>query len=425
MLSYCISGANRLFPLYTNVDSCAVTDNVGCRYITKVKLALKFLHRGVLGATRVILLPGAWNPPTVAHLEIARAARRHGDEVICILPRTFPHKGFEGAGFEARCRMLVALARHEPEISVALSNGGLYADIAEEAVESLGPDVEIAFALGRDAAERIASWDYGAPGVFDAFVNRHRLLVAARHGEYHPDSRHRNLIHVLPMKSTWDAVSSSEVRRRIMLGENWSGLVPASIAELVREIYSAEERGMEQHERQLVVDQLSASGARLDGLVQGLTVEQWEFCPGDGRWSIGQCVEHVTLVEKRVMGSIGKKLDQGDAQPRKADADRKAKDAEVARLIPDRTVRRNAPDAAQPAGEWRDAGQMLAEFRKTRHATTEFAGSTQGDLRNYFIPHGLFGELDCYQWLLALSLHGERHACQIEEIKATPGYPQK
>jgi hypothetical protein len=34
-----------------------------------------------------------------------------------------------------------------------------------------------------------------------------------------------------------------------------------------------------------------------------------------------------------------------------------------------------------------------------------------------------FGELDLYQWLIVLSKHGERHALQIEEIKANPAWP--
>ena len=55
---------------------------------------------------------------------------------------------------------------------------------------------------------------------------------------------------------------------------------------------------------------------------------------------------------------------------------------------------------------------------------TNPAAATHGDLRNYVIPHMALGELDCYQWLLVLSLHGSRHAQQIEEIKAAAGFPR-
>jgi nicotinic acid mononucleotide adenylyltransferase len=202
-------------------------------------LALEFLHRGAANPARVALFPGAWNPPTVAHLEIARAARALAYEVVWVLPRGFPHKEFEGAGFAARCRMLEELVRSskDPGFSIAISDGGLYVEIAAEGRDFFGPAAEISLVCGRDAAERMASWDYGIPGLFEELIKRHRLLVAARHGEYEPAGRHSQRIVKLPMNAGWDEVSSSEVRRRIANGENWEALVPPELAALVREAY--------------------------------------------------------------------------------------------------------------------------------------------------------------------------------------------
>ncbi len=128
-------------------------------------------------------------------------------------------------------------------------------------------------------------------------------------------------------------------------------------------------------------------------------------------------------VENRVLGFIGKKLQEGTPEPERQDPSH-AKDALVAQALPDRTVRREAPEPARPTGQWADADELLGEFRKTRQRTTEFAATTRGDLRSYFFPHAALGELDCYQWLLVLSLHGGRHALQIEEIRAAPGFPR-
>jgi hypothetical protein len=182
---------------------------------------------------------------------------------------------------------------------------------------------------------------------------------------------------------------------------------------------------MQQQERQLVVDQLTASRDRIQALVGGLTVEQWRFRPAEGRWSIGECLEHIMRVENRVLGLITKKLDEDAPQPEKQlpAAQRDERDALVSKSVVDRTVSRQAPEAARPTGEWGDGNELLAEFRKTRQRTTEFAATTHGDLRSYFHTHGAFGELDCYQWLIVLSLHGARHAQQIEEIQAAAAYP--
>jgi len=178
---------------------------------------------------------------------------------------------------------------------------------------------------------------------------------------------------------------------------------------------------MQHQERQLVLDQLAASEARLLELVEGLTPDQWTFRPAEGRWSIAECVEHVVRVENRVLGIMGKKLAEGNPEPGKQAP---ARDAVVAQGVTDRTTRREAPEPVRPTGQWPGADELLAEFRGTRQRTTEFTATTQGDLRSYFQPHGAFGELDFYQWLLVLSLHGSRHAQQIEEIKAASGFPR-
>jgi hypothetical protein len=177
---------------------------------------------------------------------------------------------------------------------------------------------------------------------------------------------------------------------------------------------------MNDRERQLAADHLAASEERLFGLVDGLTAEQWSFHPGEGRWSIAECLEHIMRVENRIFGLIGKKL-EGPPEPAKPSA--LEKDAVIAKMVPDRTSRREAPEPARPIGQWPDTGELLAEFQKTRARTAQFVADTEGDLRSYSIPHPAFGDLDCYQWLLVLGLHGERHARQIEEIKADPGYP--
>lgn len=200
-------------------------------------MALLFLHRGAANPARVALFPGAWNPPTIAHVEIARAARSRVDEVIWVMPRALPHKNFDGADFAARCRMLEILAKQDEGFSAAVSEGGLYAEIADQAREFFGREAEIVLLCGRDAAERMATWDYGAQGVFDEILRRYRLLVAARRGQYEPDARHCERIDRLPMDANWNEVSSSEVRRRIANGEDWRGLVPPALAAMVRDLY--------------------------------------------------------------------------------------------------------------------------------------------------------------------------------------------
>ncbi len=198
-------------------------------------MALEFLYRDATNPARVALFPGSWNPPTVAHAAIASAALTWANEVIWILPAAFPHKTYDQATFADRGRMIELIARANPGFSAAISQGGLYSEMAREA-SGLAP--ELALVLGRDAAERIAAWDYGPenPNAFLDLLRDHRLLVAARAGDYDPPPDHSHRIIQLPFQPH-DDVSSTEVRRRIAAHEPWQNFVPDSIIEEVSRIY--------------------------------------------------------------------------------------------------------------------------------------------------------------------------------------------
>ena len=177
---------------------------------------------------------------------------------------------------------------------------------------------------------------------------------------------------------------------------------------------------METHERQLVVDQFNSSEARLQELVKGLTPAQWVFRETPERWSIAEVIEHLIAVESRITRRIAKIL-EGPGEPEKrAGAD--GKDALVQTRGADRSTKFNAPEPVRPTGKF-NSSELMGEFRKTREQTLAFAVEIHSDLRSHFILHPAFGDLDCYQWLLLLGKHGHRHAEQIEEIKADPGYP--
>jgi nicotinic acid mononucleotide adenylyltransferase len=159
------------------------------------------------------------------------------DEVLCVVPSIFPHKEYFGATLEQRLDML-AEAETLALTSIASSEKGLFIDIAREAREHYGAETRIYFVCGRDAAERILSWDYGRPGVVEEMLQEFELLVAARDGEFRPPVEFQHRIHPLGLRGAHDQVSSTEVRDRIARGEPWEHLVPKEIADRVREIYS-------------------------------------------------------------------------------------------------------------------------------------------------------------------------------------------
>ena len=199
-------------------------------------MALDFFHRSQARTPRrVALLPGAWNPPTTAHVAIARAALGWADEVIFVMPKAFPHKQYEDWPMEQRMALVRDLVSAENGFSAAITESGYYFEIAEEARVTLAGDTEIGLVCGRDAAERIAAWDYGQPGVFEEMIARYPLLVAARGGQYR--SPLTPGIIALELAPHFEHVSSTEVRRRAAAGEEWRALVPESIHAEVARMY--------------------------------------------------------------------------------------------------------------------------------------------------------------------------------------------
>lgn len=183
------------------------------------------------------VLAGSFNPPTVAHQELIYAAGFHVDEVVCVVPAEFPHKQYFGATLEQRLEMLTE-ARLMPPCSIASSEKGLFIDIARECREHYGAETRLYFVCGRDAAERILTWDYGRPGVAEEMLKEFELLVAAREGAFQPPPEFQHRVHPLALRGAHDLVSSTQVRERIARGETWEHLVPPTIVERVKAIYS-------------------------------------------------------------------------------------------------------------------------------------------------------------------------------------------
>ncbi|HEX4594766.1 MAG TPA: nicotinate-nicotinamide nucleotide adenylyltransferase [Bryobacteraceae bacterium] len=198
---------------------------------------MRFHQRSTRRPRALGVLAGSFNPPTIAHQALVQAAGYQVDEVLCVVPSIFPHKEYFGATLEQRLDML-AEAETLALTSIASSEKGLFIDIAREAREHYGAETRIYFVCGRDAAERILSWDYGRPGVVEEMLQEFELLVAARDGEFRPPVEFQHRIHPLGLRGAHDQVSSTEVRDRIARGEPWEHLVPKEIADRVREIYS-------------------------------------------------------------------------------------------------------------------------------------------------------------------------------------------
>lgn len=172
-------------------------------------------------------------------------------------------------------------------------------------------------------------------------------------------------------------------------------------------------------ERELILNSLAESRERLLSAVGNLSSEQRNYRPAPGRWSVAEIVEHLTTVEVRLLDMVEKALEAAPDSSKRSAMEDHALIADVAGRI----TRFPAPEFLVPTGKYRD-DQLLQEFDAARRRTREFAAATTADLRRHFLPHPVFGDLDCYQWLLLLAAHCDRHRVQGEEVKASAGFPR-
>jgi nicotinic acid mononucleotide adenylyltransferase len=119
-----------------------------------------------------------------------------------------------------------------------VSEGGLFLEMARECRQATGAG-RILLACGRDAAERIAGWDYSGGPSIEEQMEEYELLVAPRQGFYVPPPALAEKVHALRLAGDYDEASSTEARARIAAGQPWRHLVPEEIAADVAAAYSS------------------------------------------------------------------------------------------------------------------------------------------------------------------------------------------
>lgn len=174
-------------------------------------------------------------------------------------------------------------------------------------------------------------------------------------------------------------------------------------------------------DREAGLQYLDQTRDRLVAAVSGLSESQATFKSGDDRWSIAQIVEHIAITEEFLLRMVQDNVMKAPAGA--PDRNVKDVDALVKKAISSRDVRVKAPEQVQPSAS-APLQESLERFLAARNKTNEFLKSTAG-LRDHVAESPLQKPLDAYQWLIYIPAHCERHTAQIDEVKASAGYPAK
>jgi DinB superfamily len=169
-----------------------------------------------------------------------------------------------------------------------------------------------------------------------------------------------------------------------------------------------------------LIKELQRTEARLLADVAGLSDAQWNYKPAADRWSVAECMEHITASEPFIRKMIADAAKTPLADDVKATA---MHDEKILKGLVDRSQKFKAPEPLIPTNRFGNAAAAVEAFKKERAETIKLA-SDSPDLRANGSKHFIFGPLDTYGWFLFLNGHSERHTLQIEEVKASEGFPK-
>lgn len=199
-------------------------------------------------------------------------------------------------------------------------------------------------------------------------------------------------------------------------------LVGLCVLALTFSLVPAHGQPLNEQERSSLLRHLEQTRKAFLDSIADLSDAQWTFKPAPDRWSIADVAEHIAVSETTILQLVSDKMLNGPPIPRPPNA---VSDETLLAWLLDRSSRFQAPEMLRPTHRWGTRDALTKAFLAAREKTMTYVTTTADDLHGHGGPHPVFKMLDGYQWILLLSGHSARHIAQIQEAKASAGYPVK
>jgi hypothetical protein len=179
-------------------------------------------------------------------------------------------------------------------------------------------------------------------------------------------------------------------------------------------------------ERYLAAVEAVKSDARV--LVAGLSPEQFNWRPEPGRWSIGECLDHLNTIEK-VFPAVDRAMD--DADHRGLTSPGPFRYGWWSRLVvrsmePPPLFRMRTFSMLLPASTPLDPARVRQAFLDLRDQFSRRLRRADGlDLRRAIVqsPVSRFVRLPLGAYFAFLLAHDRRHLWQARQVRLAPGFP--
>ena len=155
--------------------------------------------------------------------------------------------------------------------------------------------------------------------------------------------------------------------------------------------------------------------------VRGLSPAQLEYKSSPDHWSIREVVSHLAVAEPDYWRDLQKSVKAAPDMDHKKSVNT---DADILWYGIDRVVHTKTGGGHEKVDTYKDLNVALGKFQALRGTMIEYVKTTNDDLRAHSYGNGA-EVIDCWQWMLEISTHAERHIQQIREIKNDPKFPKK
>jgi hypothetical protein len=166
-----------------------------------------------------------------------------------------------------------------------------------------------------------------------------------------------------------------------------------------------------------IIEVIDETRERLYRRVEGLTEDQANTRPAPNAWTPREIVEHLSLIEGRLVQMLSIMLRKAEGA---GGAAAKGATVEMKPFTLDEFIERargekyTAPEAVTPAGE-ATLADSLSNLRRSREELKSLRPRIEAiDLSSITYPHPAFGPLNFYQWLAFIGIHEERHLAQAQ-----------
>ncbi len=180
---------------------------------------------------------------------------------------------------------------------------------------------------------------------------------------------------------------------------------------------------------QRIVDRLAHSCEVAKNRFQHLDSEVLNWQPEPGRWSIAQCLDHMSIAAEHYNGSIGPAIEKAKSRQHATGLNPDPRFTLIGRLIiyavsPQTTRKMKAPRSMRPSSA-PITGDPVARFVRAHEATIALAHIADGMDTNRIrmsSPEARILRINATDAFEILAAHAARHLNQAHRVAETPGF---